>query len=67
MKFDISRKLKLFLYFVSFAEIFIFGYLADKTGNNVEMMLIALALLVLNFVIYKIAVKNKSQGKQDGV
>ncbi|MCL2144201.1 MAG: hypothetical protein FWH43_01710 [Endomicrobia bacterium] len=58
MKMDFLRILKLILYAVSFAEILIFSYLADKSGNNIKMMLITLALLVLNVVIYKLVDKN---------
>ena len=57
MKMDFLRKLKLFLYALSFAQIFIAKWLADKTSSNVKFMVIALVLLALNVIIYKIAAK----------
>ncbi len=57
MKPDFLRTVKLALYFVSFAEIFLFGYLGKQSGQNTKMMIIALGLLVLNILIYKLVSK----------
>jgi len=57
MKIDFLRILKLVLYVISFAVIFILGYTAKKTGENTKMMVIALAILLLNFLIYLFASK----------
>ncbi|MCL1971432.1 MAG: hypothetical protein FWG57_00360 [Endomicrobia bacterium] len=68
MNIDFLRKLKLVLYVVSFAVIFIFGYLAESTGSKMKMMIIVLVLLAVNFAVYKIAAAyNKKQDKKDGV
>jgi hypothetical protein len=68
MNMNFLRKLKLILYGVSLAEIFIFGYLADKTGGNTKMAIIALALIAVNIAIYKTAAKNnKKRNEKDGV
>ena len=65
---DFLRKLKLVLYVVSFAVIFIFGYLAESAGSRMKMMIIVLVLLAVNFSVYKIAARrNKKQDKKDGV
>ena len=57
MKIDFLRILKLVLYAISFAVIFILSYMAKKTGENIKMMIIALAILLLNFLIYFVAAK----------
>ena len=68
MKIDFLRALKLVLYAVSFGEIFLLGFIAEKTRANMKMMMIALALLVLNIIIYKSAVLyRKKRGGKDGV
>ena len=59
MRMDFLRKLKLGLYAVSLAEIFVFGHLAGKNGKNIEMMLIALALIVINISVYAIMSKKR--------
>ena len=65
---DFLRKLKLVLYAVSLAEIFIFGYFAESAGNKTKMMIITLVLLSVNFIIYKIAAKyRKKQDKKSGI
>ncbi|MDR2425583.1 MAG: hypothetical protein LBD46_00125 [Endomicrobium sp.] len=65
MKIDFIRKIKLFLYALSLAEIIIFGRLADKTGSNTKMMIIAAALLFVNVIVYKTVAKyyKKHKGK----
>lgn len=68
MKIDFLRALKLVLYAVSFGEIFLLGFIAEKTRANTKMMMTALALLVLNIIIYKSAVLyRKKRGGKDGV
>lgn len=65
MKMDFLRILKSVLYVVSFAEIFLFGYLADKTGSNMKMMIIALILLALNIAIYKAVEKYRKNRENE--
>lgn len=68
MKIDFLRALKLVLYAVSFGEIFLLGFIAEKIGANTKMMMIASALLVLNIIIYKSAVLyRKKRGGKDGI
>ena len=68
MKIDFLRALKLVLYAVSFGEIFLLGFIAEKNGANTKMMMIASALLVLNIIIYKSAVLyRKKRGGKDGI
>ncbi|MCL2335532.1 MAG: hypothetical protein FWC57_05650 [Endomicrobia bacterium] len=57
MKIDFLRILKLVLYAVSFAAIFILSFASKKTGENTKMMIIALAILILNLLIYVAAAK----------
>lgn len=68
MKIDFLRALKLVLYAVSFGEMFLLGFIAEKTGANTKMMMIASALLILNIIIYKSAVLyRKKRGGKDGI
>lgn len=68
MNIDFLRKLKLVLYAVSLGEIFLFSYLAERTGNNIKMMFAALVLILINFAVYKTATKyHKKADKKDGI
>jgi hypothetical protein len=68
MKIDFLRKIKLTLYALSIAEIFIFGYLADKTGDNAKFAAITVILLLLNIIVYKSASKYyKKRDKENGL
>ena len=55
MNTDSLRILKIVLYAVSFAAIFFFGYLADESGSDTGMMLAALGVIIISFVVYRIA------------
>lgn len=57
MKLNFLRKLKLVLYIISFIEIFLFGYISKITDKNTQMMLIALAAMLVNLTIYIVAAK----------
>ncbi|MCL2390724.1 MAG: hypothetical protein FWD54_07515 [Endomicrobia bacterium] len=47
-------KLKLFLYALSFVQIFVLGYIGRADDDNIQVMYIALALLALNVAVYAI-------------
>ncbi|MDR1196120.1 MAG: hypothetical protein LBL00_06570 [Endomicrobium sp.] len=67
MKINFLKKFKVTLYALSLAEIFIFGYLADKTGSNTKFAVITAILLLLNLIVYKSTAKYyKKQDKENG-
>ncbi|MDR1941859.1 MAG: hypothetical protein LBQ47_06005 [Endomicrobium sp.] len=63
---DFLRKLKLFLYIVSAAEIIILGEFAKRSGQNVKMAVAALLLVGVNVVIYKLAFRRRGKEKENG-
>ncbi|MDR1695884.1 MAG: hypothetical protein LBR69_04560 [Endomicrobium sp.] len=60
---DFLKKLKLFLYAASFAEIFGLGYIGRVHGDKTYAMYAALALLAVNIAVYHIVKYVKTRGK----
>jgi|GEM_PF-1868772 len=51
---DFLMKVKLFLYGLSFVQIFILGYIGRADDVNIQVAYIVAGLLLLNIVVYAI-------------